>query len=127
VTKTVPGVSFTDPEPAFNPAGSRGRPETGDIPAICALTGMCPGGTYNPLSSDADIHPTRLGYGVLAGFVSADFLTPVARPSEMCTSAGAASPAEAHAPVNLSADTARRKGVRLAGHEGDVDIEGVVA
>ncbi len=75
VTNTVPDASFADPEPAFNPAGSAGRPESGDVPAMCALTGMCPGGTYNPTSPNADIHPTKLGYGVLAGFVGADFLS----------------------------------------------------
>jgi lysophospholipase L1-like esterase len=75
VTKSIPGASFADPEPAFNPAGTAGKPESGDIPTICALTGMCPGGTYNPASPSADIHPTTLGYAVLGGFVAADFLT----------------------------------------------------
>ena len=75
VTKTVSGASFANPEPAFNPAGVAGKPETGDVPTICAFTAMCPGGTYNPASPSADIHPTTLGYGVLAGFVGAAFLT----------------------------------------------------
>ena len=75
VTKAVPGASFADPEPGFNPAGLAGKPETGDIPTVCALTGMCPGGTFSPGSPSADIHPTTLGYAVLAGFVAADFLT----------------------------------------------------
>ncbi len=75
VTKSVPGASFANPEPAFNPAGLAGKPETGDIPTVCAFTGMCPGGTYSPGSPNADIHPTTLGYGVLAGFIAADFLT----------------------------------------------------
>ena len=75
VTKSVPGASFADPEPGFNPAGVAGKPETGDIPVICALTGMCPGGTFSPGSPSADIHPTTLGYAVLAGFVAADFVT----------------------------------------------------
>jgi hypothetical protein len=29
----------------------------------------------NPLSPNADIHPTNLGYAVMAGVVGADFLT----------------------------------------------------
>jgi lysophospholipase L1-like esterase len=57
---------FVDPLPVFNPSGSAGGPESGDIPAICALTGMCPGGTFNPASPLADIHPTKKGYAALA-------------------------------------------------------------
>ncbi len=75
VASTVPGVSFANPEPAFNPAGVAGKPESGDLPTICAFTAMCPGGTYNPTSPNADIHPTTLGYAVLAGFIGAEFLT----------------------------------------------------
>jgi hypothetical protein len=43
-----------------------GGPESGDIPSICALTGMCPGGTFNPGSPLADIHPTDKGYQAIA-------------------------------------------------------------
>jgi lysophospholipase L1-like esterase len=57
---------FVDPLPVFNPSGSSGGPETGDVPVICALTGMCPGGTFNPGSPLADIHPTKDGYKALA-------------------------------------------------------------
>jgi lysophospholipase L1-like esterase len=75
VTAKVPGASFTSVEPAFNPSLITGGPETQDIPAICAFTAMCPGGTFNPASKEADIHPTKLGYQVMAGFEAADFLT----------------------------------------------------
>ncbi len=74
-TAKVPGASFTSVEPAFNPSGFFGGPESGDIPVICKLTAMCPGGTFNPASPQADIHPTKLGYQVMAGFELADFLT----------------------------------------------------
>jgi lysophospholipase L1-like esterase len=75
VTAKVPGASFTSVEPAFNPSLITGGPETQDIPTICAFTGMCPGGTFNPASPEADVHPTKLGYQVMAGFESADFLS----------------------------------------------------
>ncbi len=75
VVSAVPNASFANPEPVFNPAGYNGQPETGDIPAICAFTAMCPGGTYNPTSPSADIHPTTLGYGVLAAVIGFDYLT----------------------------------------------------
>jgi lysophospholipase L1-like esterase len=75
VTAKVPGASFTSVEPAFNPSFITGGPETQDIPTICAFTGMCPGGTFNPASPEADIHPTKLGYQVMAGFETADFLS----------------------------------------------------
>jgi len=75
VTAKVPGASFTTVEPAFNPSVITGGPETQDIPAICAFTAMCPGGTFNPASPEADIHPTKLGYQVMAGFEAADFLS----------------------------------------------------
>lgn len=68
-------TSFISVEPAFNPSGFFGGSETGDIPSICKLTGMCPGGTYNPASPEADIHPTKLGYQVMGAFELADFLT----------------------------------------------------
>jgi lysophospholipase L1-like esterase len=75
VTAKVPGASFTSVEPAFNPSLITGGPETQDLAAICAFTAMCPGGTFNPTSPEADIHPTKLGYQVMAGFETADFLT----------------------------------------------------
>jgi hypothetical protein len=46
-----------------------------DLPTICAFTAMCPGGTFNPASPNADIHPTKLGYGVMAGVLGVDFFT----------------------------------------------------
>jgi lysophospholipase L1-like esterase len=71
----VPNTSFANNEPVFNPFGTFGGPEAGDIPFICAYTAMCPGGTFNPASPEADIHPTKLGYLVFAGVVSFDFWT----------------------------------------------------
>ena len=71
----VPGASFANSEPLFNPSGTFGGPEAGDIPTVCAFTAMCPGGTFNPASPEADIHPTKLGYGVMAAVVGIDFLT----------------------------------------------------
>ena len=65
---TVHGAKFADPLPVFNPSSNfTGASETLDIPVICKLTGMCPGGTFNPASGD--IHPTDLGYGILGGLV----------------------------------------------------------
>jgi lysophospholipase L1-like esterase len=75
VAETVPGTSFANPEPIFNPAGTFGRPETGDLRAICALTAMCPGGTFNPTSPEADLHPTKFGYLVMAGVTGYSFLS----------------------------------------------------
>lgn len=75
VTSSVPGASFADSEPSFNPSGYFGGPEAGDIPTICAFTAMCPGGTFNPASTEADIHPTTFGYGVMAWDVAFDFYT----------------------------------------------------
>ncbi len=49
------GARFADPLPVFNPPGPR------EAPTICLLTNMC-----TPL---VDIHPTDLGYAVLAGLV----------------------------------------------------------
>jgi lysophospholipase L1-like esterase len=48
-------ASFADPLPFFNPPGALERP------AICLLTNMC--------TEFVDIHPTNLGYKVLAGLV----------------------------------------------------------
>jgi lysophospholipase L1-like esterase len=75
VASSVPGASFANPEPPFNPSILAGLPETVDLPTICAFTAMCPGGTFNPTSPNADIHPTKLGYAVMAGVVGADFFT----------------------------------------------------
>jgi len=71
----VPDTSFANPEPLFNPSLITGKAESTDLPTICALTAMCPGGTFNPLSPKADIHPTTLGYAVMAGVLGLDFLT----------------------------------------------------
>jgi lysophospholipase L1-like esterase len=60
---------FVDALPVFNPSGSAGGPESGDIPAICQLTGMCPGGTFNPATGD--IHPSKKGYQALASLFEA--------------------------------------------------------
>lgn len=49
------GARFADPLPLFNP------PEPREQPTICLLTNMC-----TPL---VDIHPTDLGYAVLAGTI----------------------------------------------------------
>jgi lysophospholipase L1-like esterase len=57
---------FADPLPVFNPASVTGGSEIRDIPRICILTNMCPGGIFNPTSPSADIHPTNAGYAVLA-------------------------------------------------------------
>jgi lysophospholipase L1-like esterase len=75
VASSVPDTSFANPEPPFNPSILTGAPETTDLPTICAFTAMCPGGTFNPTSPNADIHPTTLGYGVMAGVLGADFFT----------------------------------------------------
>ncbi|MGD1057538.1 MAG: SGNH/GDSL hydrolase family protein [Solirubrobacteraceae bacterium] len=75
VAAAVPDTSFANPEPPFNPSILTGAPETTDLLTICAFTAMCPGGTFNPTSPNADIHPTTLGYGVMAGVVAADFFT----------------------------------------------------
>ena len=54
------GARFADPLPVFNPPGPR------EQPTICLLTNMCP----PPTSTESpDIHPTDLGYAVLAGLV----------------------------------------------------------
>ncbi len=49
------GARFADPLPLFNPPGAF------EAPTICLLTNMC-----TPL---VDIHPTDLGYAVLAGLI----------------------------------------------------------
>jgi lysophospholipase L1-like esterase len=58
------GAHFVNPLPVINPSGTAGGPESGDIATVCALTLMCPGGTYNP--STGDIHPSDKGYAALA-------------------------------------------------------------
>lgn len=75
VAAAVPDTSFANPEPEFNPSILTGGPETADLPTICSFTAMCPGGTFNPTSPNADIHPTTLGYGVMATTVGVDFFT----------------------------------------------------
>ena len=64
------GARFADPLPLFNPASVTGGSETVDIPSICFLTNMCPGGTFNPASPLADIHPSDAGYAALAATVA---------------------------------------------------------
>jgi lysophospholipase L1-like esterase len=75
VAAAVPGTSFANPEPEFNPSVLLGGSETADLPTICSFTAMCPGGTFNPASPEADIHPTKVGYGVMAGVLGADFFS----------------------------------------------------
>ncbi len=58
VAATV-GARFADPLPLFNPPGAL------EEPAICLLTNMC-----TPLE---DIHPTDLGYAVLAGVIAKQY------------------------------------------------------
>lgn len=53
------GARFADPLPLFNPPGAL------EQPTICLLTNMC-----TPL---VDIHPTDLGYTVLAGTILAQY------------------------------------------------------
>ncbi len=53
------GARFADPLPLFNPPGAL------EQPTICLLTNMC-----TPL---VDIHPTDLGYSVLAGTILAQY------------------------------------------------------
>jgi lysophospholipase L1-like esterase len=59
VAATV-GARFADPLPVFNPPGAA------EQPTICLLTNIC-----TPLT---DIHPTDLGYAVLAGLVFGQFV-----------------------------------------------------
>jgi lysophospholipase L1-like esterase len=72
VAASVPGTSFANPEPLFNPSTVLHTPETTDLPTICTFTAMCPGGKFSP---SGDIHPTKLGYQVMGGVVSFQFLT----------------------------------------------------
>jgi lysophospholipase L1-like esterase len=57
---TTVAARFADPLPAFNPPGPR------EQPTICLLTNMC-----TPLT---DIHPTDLGYEVLARLILRQYL-----------------------------------------------------
>jgi lysophospholipase L1-like esterase len=68
----IPNAVFANPLTRFNP----GPAEVEDLPTICAYTAMCPGGTYNPTSPEADIHPTTLGYAVMAETISSQFGQP---------------------------------------------------
>ncbi|HEX3691923.1 MAG TPA: SGNH/GDSL hydrolase family protein [Solirubrobacteraceae bacterium] len=56
----VAGARFADPLPVFNPPGAAEQPR------ICLLTNMC-----TPLT---DVHPTDLGYAVLAGLILRQYL-----------------------------------------------------
>ena len=69
------GVGFANTLRVINFSGTHGGPEAGDIPTVCAFTAMCPGGVFNPASPNADIHPTKLGYGAMAGVVGAAYLS----------------------------------------------------
>ena len=72
---TTFGASFANTTKAINYSGTHGGPEAGDIRTVCAFTAMCPGGKFNPSSPEADIHPTKLGYAVMAGVVGAAYLS----------------------------------------------------
>jgi lysophospholipase L1-like esterase len=69
------GVSFANTARAINFSGTHGGRESGDIRTVCAFTAMCPGGTFNPASPSADIHPTKLGYAAMAAVVGAAYLS----------------------------------------------------
>jgi lysophospholipase L1-like esterase len=58
-TASTVGARFADPLPFFNPPGAL------EEPTICLLTNMC-----TPLE---DIHPTTLGYAVLAGLIAKQY------------------------------------------------------
>ncbi len=70
------GVKFANTTRVINFSGTHGGPEAGDIPTVCAFTAMCPGGTFNPASPEADIHPTKAGYAAMAGVLGVAYLTP---------------------------------------------------
>jgi len=67
-----PGTLFVNPEPLVNPM--TGGTEAGDLTTLCKYTGMCPGGTYNPASPEADIHPSKEGYAKIGQLISAAFM-----------------------------------------------------
>jgi len=69
-------VKFANTLRVINFSGTHGGPEVGDIPTVCAFTAMCPGGTFNPASPEADIHPTKAGYAAMAGVLTTAYLLP---------------------------------------------------
>jgi lysophospholipase L1-like esterase len=69
------GVAFANTARVINFSGTHGGPEAGDIPTVCAFTAMCPGGTFNPASPEADIHPTKAGYAAMAGVLGVAYLS----------------------------------------------------
>lgn len=58
-------AGFADPLPLFNPGGAQ------EGPTICLLTNMC--------AEKPDIHPTDLGYKVLAGVILRQYLAELPR------------------------------------------------
>ena len=70
------GVKFANTARVINFSGTHGGPEAGDIPTVCALTAMCPGGVFNPASPEADIHPTKAGYAAMAAVTGVAYLAP---------------------------------------------------
>src|ERR1700760_2547084 len=74
VTSTL-GVKFANTARVINFSGTHGGPEKGDIPTVCAFTAMCPGGTFNPASPEADIHPTKAGYAAMAAVTAVGYLS----------------------------------------------------
>ena len=69
------GVGFANTARVINFSGTHGGPEAGDIPTVCAFTAMCPGGTFNPASPSADIHPTKAGYAAMAAVLGVAYLS----------------------------------------------------
>ena len=69
------GVKFANTARVFNFSGTHGGPEAGDILTVCAFTAMCPGGTFNPTSPEADIHPTKAGYAAMAAVTTLAYLS----------------------------------------------------
>jgi lysophospholipase L1-like esterase len=70
------GARFANTARVINFSGTHGGPEAGDIPTVCAFTAMCPGGTFNPASPEADIHPTKAGYAAMAGVTAVAYFAP---------------------------------------------------
>jgi lysophospholipase L1-like esterase len=68
------GVKFANTARVINFSGTHGGREAGDIPTVCAFTAMCPGGTFNPASPEADIHPTKAGYAAMAAVTLVAYL-----------------------------------------------------
>jgi lysophospholipase L1-like esterase len=69
-------VKFANTARVINFSGTHGGPEAGDIPTVCLFTAMCPGGTFNPASPEADIHPTKAGYAAMAAVLGVAYLLP---------------------------------------------------